>query len=153
MHEMFPNGVGNNDVFCTPPSVYNQLDSIFNFTLDAACTRENCKAPKGFYFDEGIDALKIPWGKERVFCNPPFSLKAQFIEKAYNEVMFGETPIVVMLLPLPSQSTKAFQKYVKKNFIYETIEGRIVFIDPRPGKTNTSPSGTTVIYFKRDISR
>ena len=54
--------VKGNDNFRTPDHVFNQLNSIFNFTLDAACTFEDCKCSKGFYHDEGIDALKISWG-------------------------------------------------------------------------------------------
>ena len=81
--------VKGNDNFRTPQGLYEQLDRIFNFTLDAACTREDCKAPRGLYHDEGVDALEISWGGERVFCNPPFSRKAEFIAKAFSEVMQG----------------------------------------------------------------
>ena len=152
--KIYPKGVGNNDVFGTPQGLYDQLNAIFNFTLDAACTRANCKAPNGFYFDEGINALQMSWANERVFCNPPFSLKDKFIEKAYDEVIGGKCPIVVMILPLSCQSTQAFQKYIKKHFFFETLLGRIQFINtdtqkPMPG----NPTGTTIVYFKRDISR
>lgn len=146
--------VKGNDNFRTPDHVFNQLNSIFNFTLDAACTFEDCKCPKGFYHDEGIDALKISWGGERVFCNPPFSQKAAFIEKAYNEVINGDCPICVMVLPSNCQDSKAFQSFIKKNFFYETLSGRVAFIDPKtkqPMKGNNS--GTTIVYFKKDITR
>lgn len=146
--------VKGNDNFRTPDHVFNQLNSIFNFTLDAACTFEDCKCSKGFYHDEGIDALKISWGGERVFCNPPFSQKAAFIEKAYNEVINGDCPICVMVLPSNCQDSKAFQSFIKKNFFYETLSGRVAFIDPetkQPMKGNNS--GTTIVYFKKDITR
>lgn len=54
--------VKGNDNFRTPQGLYEQLDRIFNFTLDAACTKEDCKAPRGLYHDEGVDALEISWG-------------------------------------------------------------------------------------------
>ena len=146
--------VKGNDNFRTPNSLYEQLDRIFNFTLDAACTTEDCKVEKGFYFDKGIDALKMSWGGERIFCNPPFSKKAEFIEKAYNEVINGDCPIVVMVLPSNCHDSKAFQKYIKKNFYYETICGRISFIDPHTGEERKgNNSGTTIVYFKKDIER
>jgi phage N-6-adenine-methyltransferase len=152
--EAYPTGKGKTDTFRTPHSLYAQLDAIFNFTLDAACTRNDCKAPAGFYFDEGIDALTIPWGKNRVFCNPPFSRKAEFIAKAYEEVINGECPIVVMILPLNCQSSAVFQKYVKKNFYYETLQGRIQFIHPGSGESmQGNTTGTTIVYFKKDITR
>ena len=146
--------VRGNDNFETPLDLYYQLDRIFNFTLDVACTTKNCKAPKGFYFDEGMDALQRDWGCERVFCNPPFSKKADFIKKAYNEVINGDCPICVMILPSNCQDSQAFQTYIKKNFFYETLAGRVSFIDPEtnePRKGNNS--GTTIIYFKKDITR
>ena len=54
--------VRGNDGFETPDFLYRQLDRVFNFTLDAACTTANCKAPRGLYFDQGIDALQTSWG-------------------------------------------------------------------------------------------
>ena len=75
--------VKGNDNFETPQELFNQLDAIFNFTVDAACTSENCKCPKGYYYDKGQDGLYADWGGERVFCNPPFSTKADFIKKAF----------------------------------------------------------------------
>lgn len=146
--------VKGDDNFRTPDHIFNQLNDIFSFTLDAACTTEDCKCPKGLYFDKGIDALSRDWSNERVFCNPPFSQKAAFIEKAYDEVINGNCPIVVMVLPSNCQDSKAFQQYVKKNFFYETLSGRVVFIDPetkQPMKGNNSR--TTIVYFKKDITR
>lgn len=146
--------VKGNDNFGTPEKLFKQLNDIFAFTLDAACTTEDCKCKNGFYHDKGVNALQMSWGRERIFCNPPFSQKAAFIEKAYNEVMNGDCPIVVMVLPSNCQDSKAFQTYIKKNFFYETLAGRIAFIDPetkRPMKGNNS--GTTIVYFKKDITR
>jgi len=146
--------VRGNDNFITPDSLSEQLDKIFNFELDVACTTDDCKCPTGFYFDKGIDALEQDWSLYRCFCNPPFSLKAKFIEKAYNEVINGNCPVVVMILPSNCQDSKAFQKYIKKNFFYETIAGRVSFINPETGKPQKgNNSGTTIVYFKKDIER
>lgn len=146
--------IKGNDNFQTPDHIFDQLNKIFNFTLDAACTTEDCKCASGLCSNIGIDALKMSWGGDRVFCNPPFSQKAAFIEKAYNEVINGDCPIVVMVLPSNCQDSKAFQKFIKKNFFYETLCGRVAFIDPetkQPMKGNNS--GTTIVYFKKDITR
>lgn len=93
-------------------------------------------------------------GGERVFCNPPFSKKAEFIAKAYDEVINGDCPVVVMVLPSNCQDSKAFQQYIKKNFFYETLSGRVAFIDPETGEPQQgNNSGTTIVYFKKDITR
>lgn len=146
--------VKGNDNFQTPDHLFKQLNNIFCFTLDAACTTKNCKCVLGFYHDLGDNALNSDWSDQRVFCNPPFSQKAAFIEKAYNEVINGDCPICVMILPSNCQDSKAFQKYIKKNFFYETISGRVAFIDPETGQAmKGNNSGTTIVYFKKDIVR
>lgn len=71
--------VKGNDNFRTPDHVFKQLNDIFNFTLDAACTTEDCKCERGFFYDNGIDALKISWGGSvysairRLVKRPPLS--------------------------------------------------------------------------------
>ncbi len=54
--------VKGNDNFRTPDHIFKQLNDIFNFTLDAACTTEDCKCERGLFYDDGIDALKMSWG-------------------------------------------------------------------------------------------
>ena len=89
-----------------------------------------------------------------LFCNPPFSKKAEFIAKAYNEVVNGECPVVVMVLPSNCMDCRAFHKYIYKQFYYEILEGRVSFIDPTTGKAaKGNNSGTTVVYFKKGITR
>ena len=93
-------------------------------------------------------------GGERVFCNPPFSRKAEFIAKAYNEVINGDCPVVVMVLPSNCQDGRAFQQYIKKQFFYETLSGRVAFINPTTGQPQQgNNAGTTIVYFKKDITR
>lgn len=60
--------VKGNDNFRTPDHIFKQLNNIFNFTLDAACTTEDCKCSKGFYHDQGVDALNMSWGGNACFA-------------------------------------------------------------------------------------
>lgn len=57
-----------NDCFQTPPYIFNQLNKIFNFELDVACTTKNCLAEKGLYHDRSIDALLSHWGGIGLFA-------------------------------------------------------------------------------------
>jgi len=60
----------------------------------------------------------------------------------------------VMILPSNCQDSQAFQKYIKKNFFYETLAGRVSFIHPETGQQmKGNNSGTTIVYFKKDITR
>lgn len=142
-----------NDCFQTPSYIFKQLKDIFDFQIDVACTYSNCCCSDGFYFDKGLDALKENWGGYRAFCNPPFSQKAKFIEKAHNEVQNGNCPICVMILPLNSMDTKAWHKFIEGRYHYEILQGRISFIDPDTGKPKSgNNSGTVIVYFKKRIS-
>lgn len=139
-----------NDYFETPVHIFNQLDDIFNFNCDVACNPQNACCIN--FISEDDDSLKINWGNYRCFCNPPFSKKAEFIKKAYEEVMNGYCPICVMILPLNSMDTKAWHEFIEGKFHYEILQGRISFIDPetkRPKKGNNS--GTVIVYFKQKI--
>jgi site-specific DNA-methyltransferase (adenine-specific) len=151
-----------NDEFCTPKHLFDQLDDIFKFELDVACTSHNNLLSDrgciyyegGFCYDKKFDGLKLSWGDERCFCNPPFSDKAKWIEKAYNEVINGNCPICVMILPTNCMDSKAWHKYIEGKMFYEILEGRVSFIDPKTQEPKSgNNSGTIIVYFKKKIKR
>lgn len=146
--------VKGNDNFRTPDKLFNQLNDIFNFTCDAACTTDDCKCEYGFCYDLAIDALQQSWGGKRVFCNPLFSRKKEFIEKADYEVQQGGCPVVVMVLPSNCMDSAVFQRVIKKKYFYEVLSGRIAFIHQETGlPMKGNNSGTVIVYFKKDIER
>lgn len=63
----------------TPQKLFDYLDSVFDFTLDAAASKENAKCDK--YYDERADGLTKPWDRS-TFCNPPYSKDREFAVKA-----------------------------------------------------------------------
>ena len=148
--KMNQKGKGN-DNFETPFYIFNQLDNIFDFNLDVACTPHNAKCVNFISHDD--NALLTNWGEySRCFCNPPFSKKAEFIKKAHDEVQNHNCPIVVMILPLNSMDTKVWHEIIENRYHYEILQGRISFIDPetkQPRKGNNS--GTVIVYFKKRI--
>ena len=145
--------VNHSDNFNTPDHIFGQLNNVFNFTIDVACTSKNQKCPEGFCFDKGEDGFDYPWGRERAFCNPPFSQKKKWIEKAINEVEFCGCSVCVMILPLNCMSTSFFYDLViKRGYRYEILKGRIQFLDDKtkkPAKGNNS--GTVIVYFTKKI--
>lgn len=144
-----PKGVAD-DGMMTPRYLFDQLDRIFQFTLDAACTSINCLAPQGFHFDKGEDAFKYEWTDHRVFCNPPFSEKARWMKKAHEEVQHNGCLVVVMVLPTNSMDSEPWFKYVYPHYHYHHMQARVSFIDPKTGKPKSgNNSGTTIIYFMK----
>lgn len=83
------------DHWGTPGLLFQRLDQEFHFTLDAAASEISTKC--GDYLTEEIDALQVSWWG-RVFCNPPYSKVAAFVEKAIQEVDSGNCEIVVLLV-------------------------------------------------------
>jgi site-specific DNA-methyltransferase (adenine-specific) len=141
-----PKGKGN-DVFQTPKFLFDKLNSVFQFTVDVACSSTNKLCDRGFCFDQGINGLEESWAGQRVFCNPPFSEKGKWMEKAHKEVS-DQCPVVVMILPTNSMDSKPWHEYVYGKYYYEILSGRVSFLDPEtkePASGNNS--GTTIIYF------
>ena len=148
--KMNQKGKGN-DEFCTPDYIYRQLDNIFHFNMDVAASKYNTKVEHCF-FNKDENALLFNWGGCRCFCNPPFSLKAEFIRKADIQVQTEHCPICVMILPLNCMDTKVWHEVIEGRYHYEILKGRIAFIDPetnKPKKGNNS--GTVIVYFKKRI--
>jgi len=134
------------DVWRTPNFIFNQLNSIFNFTVDAAATEENKKCANFFK-----DGLGSGWGNNRVFCNPPFSKKDQWIIKAHNEVQ-NNCPLCVMILPLNCMSSSVFfDTIIKNGYRTEILRQRISFLDENNNPINGNNTGTVIVYFMKSI--
>lgn len=142
------------DNYQTPSHIFGQLNAIFNFTVDAACTSVDKKCPVGFCFDLGTDGLVESWGGYRVFCNPPFSNKSEWIKKAFDEVHNGNCPLAVLIIPTLSESIDAFQDYVFTRYwnTVKVIRQRIAFINPETGKPQSgNNSGTSICIFMKEV--
>jgi len=152
------NGVYNqkgkgNDEMLTPIHLYAQLSRIFQFDYDAACTSKNSLAIAGACFDKGIDGLTVSWQGQRVFCNPPFSKKSAWIEKAHNEVQHNGCHVCVMILPSNSMDSRAWHEFIEDKYFYEILKGRVSFLDPNTRKPkNGNNSGTVVVYFMKKLT-
>ena len=105
------------DEWATPQHLFDSLNEEFHFDLDPCATEQNHKCEKYFTLDQ--NGLEKSWGGYKVFCNPPYSSIAKWVEKAYKEAQ-KENTIVVMLIPSRTD-TKYFH-----DFIYHRSEIRFV---------------------------
>jgi len=107
----------------TPKYVFNYLDNEFNFTLDAAATKDNWLISD--YFTPEDDALTKDWSAYKsIWCNPPYGrLISKFIQKGYEESLKGCT--VVFLIPA-RVDTKWWHEYCSKGEV-RFIKGRLSF--------------------------
>lgn len=130
----------------TTPEVFGPLHERFGFTIDVAASKENAKLPR-FYTAED-DGLKQSWANERVWCNPPYSDIAPWLDKAWEEWESpGRPEVIVMLLPANRTEQKWWAKFVepyraerggKGDFRVEFLPGRMRFIPP--GADSVAPN-------------
>jgi len=116
----------------TPPDVFDPLNAEFRFTLDVAASKQNAKcarfyakSPEETVFTRaqgalwqakmaelgalGFDGLSYEWARnEIVWCNPPFSDIAPWVQKAHESAC-----TVVMLLPANRTEQPWWQRYVE----------------------------------------
>ena len=109
----------------TPKHVFDYLNDIYNFELDAAATKENALCKNYFTLDD--DSLKQDWSKYKsIFLNPPYGKDiGKFIEKAYKESLKGS--VVVLLIPSRTD-TKWWHTYCSRGEII-FIKGRLKFVN------------------------
>lgn len=117
----------------TTPEVFDPLNERFGFTLDAAASERNAKCPRFFSIDD--DGLTQSWSGERVWCNPPFSNLAAWVEKAWWEFRGGA--LVVLLMPANRTEQTWWQEMVEpfrdrpsSPLRVEFLKGRLRFVAP-----------------------
>ena len=105
------------DEWQTPLELFQWLDDRHRFDFDMAASAKNtlCAA----WFDSDDDALRYSWGDHFLngFCNPPFSMKDEFINKAIAECNRHNLLTVTMLLPYSPDMGSPFV-FTKSGGIY-----------------------------------
>lgn len=147
------------DDYATPREIYDPIDMIFNFSLDAAASASNHKAFS--YITEKQDALNMNWCAyliadfekrlcERptnfnVWLNPPYKGVKAWVEKAWQETR-DNNMTVVCLLP-PAVDSPWFRDLVIPHAEYFWYAGRIKFVHPTEEKKGP-PKGNLLAIFR-----
>lgn len=131
---------GYTDEWHTPQDIYNLLDAEFHFTLDPCSTDENCKCEK--HYTKADDGLSKNWGGETVFCNPPYSQIAKWVEKCFYEAQTDNT-VVVLLIPSRTD-TRYFHNFIYHRSEIRFIKGRLRF----SGSKENAPFSSMIVIFR-----
>jgi len=106
----------------TPQSFYDLVDAEFGFTLDAAASPDNAKAPR--FYTQADDGLTQDW-TGTVWCNPPYGRGIDaWVRKGYEAGQQGA--VVVMLIPARTD-TSYWHDFVMHAAEVRLIRGRLVF--------------------------
>lgn len=133
------------DEWYTPKEV---VDFFGPFDYDPATTAEQASYLGVETFDDIIsDGLKTNWGyHKRIWVNPPFTRKFEFLNKAIETVMWNESKIF-FLTPAETLTTKKFHDIVGgQPYTLWIPNGRIKFEDGSD-KVSTPAFGSVVLEF------
>lgn len=128
------------DEWSTPQDVFDLLDQEFNFNLDPCANADNHKCEK--WFSKEDDGLSMSWGGYTVFCNPPYSQIARWVEKAFDEGHKDNTT-VVLLIPARTD-TRYFHNFIYGRSEIRFIRGRLKFGEA----VNSAPFPSMVVIFR-----
>jgi len=123
----------------TPWHLFNRLNQIYNFNLDACATATNAKV--SCYYTPEMDALTLPWIGS-IWMNPPYGREIyKWVRKAYTESCRPDT-IVVCLLPSRTD-TYWWHDYVMKAKKIYLVKGRLKF----GNSENSAPFPSCIAVF------
>lgn len=94
----------------TPQWLFDELDAVHQFSVDAAANASNTKCER--FYDLSNSGLEQSWWGERVWCNPPYSDIPAWVEKAAYEQEMGAS-VIVMLLPANRTEQKWWQAWIE----------------------------------------
>ena len=111
----------------TPPRVFDYANQVFGpFTIDLAASPENALVNR--FYTEQDNALLQDWRGENAWCNCPYSLADEFIEKAAEAISERVWKTKITLLIPARTSNKSWHKYIftKASWII-FVDGRLKF--------------------------
>lgn len=141
----------------TPDDFFDVVNHEFDFQIDVCATKENtkCAAYIGQYRDEQADCQdaldsNTPWlyhHIRRAWCNPGFANPGPWMEKAFNVTQ--ELQSVVVVLGLPSFSSKWWREWASRAVEIRLLSGRRLQFKPAPGIPKSSNARENCLFIFR----
>jgi len=132
--------LSDKDTWQTPTeTVKDFADAVGGFDLDPCAGKDtNIGEIANYRLEDGKDGLKLPWfGK--VFINPPFSFKVEWLEKLERELESDRVEFAIMLTPDGTDTKSWWHKYIAENAEYICFRfGRLDYVDPDPNPDDDS---------------
>ena len=131
------------DMWATPQSFFDRLNSVFKFETDVCATKENAKCEK--YYTKETNGLEQTWGGG-CWMNPPYGREiSPWIEKAYRSAKENGATVVCLL---PARvDTRWWHDYCAKGEVF-FVKGRLKFGNAK----DAAPFPSAVVVFRPQIS-
>ena len=97
----------NTDLWATPPSLSDELDSKYNFEVDVCATAENAKCSK--YYTKEQDGLQQQW-EGKCWCKYTSDVRRKILTDV--AIWCNSSFISVLLRVLRENTFKKFQKTI-----------------------------------------
>lgn len=113
------------DEWSTPQWLFDFYNKQYAFNLDAAASDVNHKCETYYTIDN--NALHQRWEGTSVWCNPPYSETARWVDKAIYEIGAARRPMTIVMLIPNDTSTLWFQRAWEHAQSITFVIGRIKF--------------------------
>jgi phage N-6-adenine-methyltransferase len=129
----------------TPDELFDDLDKIYKFDFDLACTEFNCKTERGIHFPE-FNSLGVDWhglDGQWLWLNPPYDDLKTWIHKCHHEAQEG-AKIIALITARPD--TKIWQEIIFPHYEFKFLKGRLKF----KGAKDPAPFPSALVKFQKD---
>lgn len=132
--------------WATPRSLITRLEKEFGkFDLDVCASHTNKVCER--FFDIEQNGLEQDWEGSLIWCNPPYSQKNEFIDKAYQEAKKGTK--IAILFPAFTE-TAWFRDLKAKSQWLLFLNGRLVFNEHE--QKETAKFSSVIAFFNIEKS-
>lgn len=137
----------------TPQDFFDVVDAEFGFDIDVCATSANTKCSHFIGLQGNALDICVRWydpyeGGGTAWCNPGFTNIGPWMEKAYAEVIGGDTTVVVVMA-LVSPSTKWWRDWAMKASEIRLLGGkRVQFVAPEGVKQSSNARENCLIIFR-----
>ncbi len=132
----------------TPQDLFDRLNHIFAFALDACATPKNAKCRH--YFTKADDALSRDWHVYgRIWLNPPYGRAiGSWLSKACSEARKGA--VIVALVPARTDA-RWWHTYVREKSNVFFLKGRLKYRHASDCKRHSAPFPSALLVFSPDL--
>ena len=144
----------SNDLWSTPPEVFNALDKEFCFGFDVCAEDKTAKCADYWTIED--DALSKDWAEDAksripfgpaigaLWCNPPYSNIKPWVEKAIEAQLNGRMTVMLVMCAPSVKWFSLAQKYASETRF--VTDGRLAFLkNGVPQKGNNK--GSVIFVF------
>lgn len=128
----------------TPKTFFDYIQKTFKvkFKIDVAADKKNALCKR--FIDKEKDTLNSDWTK-LAWCNPPYSLAREFVERCYDNSLAGKASTFMLLAARTDRDWWHDCAKHAKYIVY--IKGRIKFSNAKAG----APFPSVILVFKKNF--